>query len=75
MTDTDSKPAPTPVPAKQDDHVFVRILPKGHDLVFTGEVDPVTNRPTKHPKGHTFVLHVSIAKELEERGFAEIVPE
>ena len=60
---------------KKNDHVVVRVLPKGHDKVFTGATDPVTNQPTKHPKGELIVVQHDIAKELEERGFIEIEPE
>ena len=54
------------------DHVLARILPKGHDEVFTGEIDPKTNRPTKHKKGELIAASPETAKELEERGFVEI---
>jgi len=55
-----------------DHHVLARILPKGHDEVFTGEIDPKTNRPTKHKKGELIAASPETAKELEERGFVEI---
>ena len=54
------------------DHVLARVLPKGHDEVFTGEIDPKTNRPTKHKKGELIAASPETAKELEERGFVEI---
>ena len=59
----------------KDGHVLARILPKGHDQVFTGEIDPITNRPTKYPKGEVITAQAEIAKELAERGFIEIEAE
>ena len=57
-----------------DDHILARVLPKGHDEVFTGEIDPKTNRPTKHKKGELIAASPETARELEERGFVEIEP-
>lgn len=54
-------------------HVKVRVLPMGHDKVFTGENDPETLQPGKHPKGATVALPADIARRLEDRGYVEIM--
>ena len=61
-------------PEKGAETVSYRVLPKGDDLVFTGEHDKVKNEPAKHARG-TIVHNVdrAIAQELEDRGLVEIV--
>ena len=54
--------------------VSYRVLPKGDDLVFTGQHDKARGEPGKHPRG-AIVHNVdrTIAQELEDRGLVEIV--
>jgi hypothetical protein len=54
-------------------HVKVRVLPMGHEKVYTGETDPLTLQPGKHPKGATVALPHEIATTLEDRGYVEIL--
>jgi hypothetical protein len=68
--------APEPPPPG---HVTVRVLPLGHQKVFTGGLDPkgesVEARFPRHDKGAVFTLPRAVAEAQEARGFVEIQPE
>jgi len=73
---------PTPAPQRKGPppgHVSVRVLPLGHQKVFTGGLDPkgetLEARFPRHDKGAVFTLPRAVAEVQEARGFVEIQPE
>jgi hypothetical protein len=66
---------PTPE-APPPGQVRVRVLPLGHQKVFTGAMNPkgetVEARFPRHDKGAIFTLPRAVAEAQEARGFVEI---
>jgi hypothetical protein len=60
------------VEPQPDAMVTVRVLPKGADKISTGRHYPGIGE-IHYEKGETFPIAATTAKELEDRGFVEIV--
>jgi HNH endonuclease len=52
----------------------MRVTKKGHDLIFTGEIDPISNRPTKYATGDTVEGLAENLLLYEERGLVIRLP-
>ncbi len=60
-------------PRAKSETVRARVLPKGHERVFTGDYDETARSFTKYAKGEEFAIARDIAEGLVERGFVEIL--
>jgi hypothetical protein len=52
----------------------MRVTKKGHDLIYTGEIDPISNRPTKYAAGDTLEGPAENLLIYEERGLVVRLP-
>src|SRR5258706_11204030 len=54
--------------------VRMRVLKKGHGIIFTGELDPVSNKSTKFSEGEIFEGPAENLELYEERGWTVRAP-
>lgn len=73
-----SKPKAPKAPEAEvlpEGHVRARVLPLGHDKIYTGEMSPFSldNKFPRHKKGDIIVLQRDIAEAHEKTGKMEIL--
>jgi len=68
--------APELPPELPEGQVMARVLPMGHQKIFTGVTDPLGHTPEQkfptHPKGAVIALPRAVAEAQEAHGRVEI---